>query len=98
MENKYNPKPIDVCKVILSDDLIALSEKLAENVHEIWAFERIKDGWSYGVRRDDIKKETPCLVRYSDLSEDEKKYDREVVTGILKTILKFGYTISREKI
>ena len=40
----YNPKPIDVSKILLPIKLMALTEKLAENVHEIWAIQRLKDG------------------------------------------------------
>ena len=90
----YNPKPIDVSEIVLPIKLMALSERLAENVHKIWAAQRLKDGWSYGSVRDDVKKETPCLVEYSALPESEKLYDRKIVEGILKIILKLGYTVS----
>ena len=90
----YKPTPIDVSEIVLPTKLMALSEKLAENAHEIWAAQRLKDGWSYGSVRDDSKKETPCFVEYSALPESEKVYDRKIVEGILKTILKLGYTIT----
>ena len=90
----YKPTPIDVSEIVLPTKLVALSEKLAENAHEIWAAQRLKDGWSYGSVRDDAKKETPCFVEYSALPESEKVYDRKIVEGILKTILKLGYTIT----
>ena len=41
----YNPKPIDTDGVILSEELLALTELLAENTHEVWAAGRIRDGW-----------------------------------------------------
>lgn len=96
MSNNYKPAPIDVSQVVLPAQLTELVEKLSENVHEIWASERIKNGWSYGKFRDDAKKETPCLVEYAALPEGEKEYDRAIVEGILKTILKLGYTVSRK--
>ena len=95
MSKEYKPAPIDVSEIELPPELIALAEKLAENVHEIWAAERISAGWSYGSVRDDFKKETPCLVEYSVLPENEKIYDWKIIEGTLKTILKLGYTISR---
>jgi hypothetical protein len=33
----YDPKPIETSKVTLSQDLLALREKLAKNAHEVWA-------------------------------------------------------------
>ena len=44
----YVPKPIDTEKIILGKDILGLSEKLAKNTHEVWAIQRIKDGWKYG--------------------------------------------------
>ena len=72
----FNPKPIDTKDIVLSPELKELTEKIAENVHDVWAKNRINEGWKYGEKRDDIKKETPCLVPYEELPEIEKDYDR----------------------
>ena len=92
----YQPKPIDTSHVRLPDDLLALTEKIAENVHDVWAAGRIREGWKYGAVRDDAKKETPCLVPYADLPEVEKEYDRSTALETVKSILSLGYTISRQ--
>lgn len=42
--------------------------------HDVWAAERQTQGWTYGAKRDDAKKETPCMVSYSQLSNSEKKF------------------------
>ena len=55
-EKTYNPAPIDVSEIILPSDLTMLIEKLSENVHEIWAINRLNAGWSYGEMRDDFRK------------------------------------------
>lgn len=90
----YCPKPINTSDVELSKELLELTEKIAENVHEVWASGRIEQGWTYGPVRDDVKKETPCLVPYSDLPESEKEYDRNTALETLKLIVKLGYKIS----
>ncbi len=92
----YKPNPIDTSDVVLSDELLALTEKLAENVHEVWSENRIKEGWTFGEKRDDEMKETPCLVPYSKLSEIEKDYDRNTAMQTLKLILSLGYEIKRK--
>lgn len=92
----YMPKPIDTTDVMLSSELLALTEKIAENVHDVWAVGRIADGWTYGSVRDDAKKETPCLVPYAELPELEKEYDRNTALETLKLIKKLGYEITRE--
>lgn len=92
----YKPKPIDTSKVELPRELMALTEKIAENVHENWSAGRIAEGWTYGEKRDDSKKTTPCLVPYSELSEEEKEYDRNTAMQTLKLIVKLGYRIEKE--
>ncbi|WP_294823272.1 RyR domain-containing protein [uncultured Eubacterium sp.] len=90
----YEPKPIDTSDVILSDDLLELTEKIAENVHDVWAVGRIEQGWTYGPERNDEWKITPCLVPYSKLPDSEKEYDRNTALETLKLIVKLGYKIS----
>lgn len=47
--NGYKPQPLDLNNVTLSSKLEELVEKLAQNTHNVWAKERIKNGWTYGV-------------------------------------------------
>lgn len=89
----YMPQPMDTADVILSRELLNLTEKIAENVHDVWAAERISQGWVYGETRDDAKKTTPCLVAYEDLTEEEKEYDRNTALETLRLIVKLGYEI-----
>jgi hypothetical protein len=89
----YQPWPIDTSGVQLPPHLTALLERLAENAHNLWAAQRLKDGWRPGPRRDDAAKIHPCLVPYADLPESEKEYDRIAVVGALKATLALGYQI-----
>jgi hypothetical protein len=82
--------------VVLSDEIFALSEKLAENTHENWAAQRMRDGWKFGPRRDDARKEHPGLVPYPRLSESEKQYDRLTAVQTLKAMALLGYEIRRK--
>jgi len=92
---KYTPQPIDTSRIKLPKDLIELLEQLAEHNHDVWATQRLNDGWTFGAARDDKKKRHPCLVAYSDLAESEKEYDRHTVLGVLKAITALGYRIER---
>lgn len=39
-------------QIVLPPHLERIREKLAENIHELWALTRIEQGWTYGpVRR-----------------------------------------------
>lgn len=89
----YSPKPVDATGVSLSTDIVELGERIAENVHDVWAESRIREGWSYGNQRNDATKKHPCLVPYSELSDSEKEYDRNTAMETLKLITKLGYKI-----
>ena len=89
----YEPKPIDTNDVILSEEILSLTEKIAENVHDVWAVGRISEGWVYGTEKNTEKKITPALVPYSELPESEKDYDRNTALETLKLIVKLGYEI-----
>ena len=91
----YQPHPKNVDDVVLPEDLVALTEQIAENVHEVWAASRVAEGWTYGPTRDDVRKQTPCLVPYADLTEEEKAYDRNTAMQTLKLIVSLGYDIRK---
>ncbi|MCA9051018.1 MAG: hypothetical protein KDA89_19920 [Planctomycetaceae bacterium] len=93
MPETYTPQPLDTSAVQLPQSLQDLLEKLAENTHEVWAAQRITDGWAYGPQRDDTKKHHPCLVPYGQLPESEKEYDRKTAGEALKVVIALGYQI-----
>ena len=94
--NGYVPQPIDTSDIQLPEELEALVEEMAKNVHEVWAETRIKQGWMYGPERNDKQKKHPCLIPYEELPEEEKEYDRGTSVGTLKLILKLGFRITKE--
>ena len=92
----YTPKPVNTSDVELTPDLLKLTEKIAENVHDVWAEGRIKEGWTYGSERNDEKKTNPTLVPYDELTDGEKAYDRNTALETLKLITKLGYIITNK--
>jgi hypothetical protein len=92
----YNPTPINTEDVVLPKDLEELTEKIAENVHDVWAKGRIDEGWTYGPERNDAQKKHPCLVPYDQLSDSEKAYDRNTAIETVKLIVKMGYGITKQ--
>ena len=91
--NNYSPQPIDTSKVKLPEELDSLVEIIAKNVHEVWAQNRISEGWSYGSVRNDEIKQHPCLIPYENLTEVEKDYDRNTAIETLKLIVHLGFKI-----
>ena len=94
---KYIPAPIDTSDIKLPEELNPLLEAMAKNVHETWAKERMNQGWTYGEKRNDAKKQHPGLVAYEDLPEEEKIYDRNTSVETLKLIKKLGFRIDKNK-
>lgn len=93
----YKPNPIDTSDIILDKEILKLADMLAKNTHEVWAKNRISEGWTYGKERNDKIKTTPCLVPYEELSENEKSYDMDTSLETLKLIKKLGYKIIKEE-
>ena len=90
---RYEPKPVDTSDTELPEELLKLTELIAENVHDVWAQGRMSEGWTYGTVKDAGKKETPLLVPYRELPEEEKEYDRNTALETIKLIIKLGYRI-----
>lgn len=87
----YQPTPINSNDIDLDANLLDLREAIAENAHEVWASARMKEGWVYGTKRDDVLKQTPDLVPYADLPDSEKQYDRDLAMETIKLVKKLGY-------
>ncbi|PLS02328.1 RyR domain-containing protein [Neobacillus cucumis] len=92
----YKPRPIDTAKADLPKEILELKEELAEHIHEIWASQRMEQGWRYGPNRDDTAKTHPNLIPYAQLAEIDKDYDRSTAMETLKVILSLGYTIEKK--
>ena len=91
----YAPKRLASQGVVLPPELTKLLEQLAEHVHDAWAAARIAEGWTWGPQRDDVAKQHPGLVPYSDLTESEKEYDRATARTTLLGIFASGFEIRR---
>lgn len=93
MADNYIPRPLDTSKVELEDLLLELTELLAKHAHDLWAQQRIQDGWRWGAERCDVTRTHPCLIPYEDLPEEEKAYDRTLAVGTIKAVIASGYRI-----
>ena len=91
----YQPMPLNTEHVVLTSDIQELTELLARNTHDVWARQRLSEGWRYGPHRDDARKEHSCLVPYEQLTETEKQYDRNTALETLKAIIALGYQVER---
>nr|XP_033809942.1 ryanodine receptor 1 isoform X5 [Geotrypetes seraphini] len=86
----FTPYPVDTVQIVLPPHLERIREKLAENVHELWALTRIEQGWTYGPVRDDNKMLHPCLLDFHSLPDTERNYNLLMSGETLKTLLALG--------
>jgi ABC-type bacteriocin/lantibiotic exporter with double-glycine peptidase domain len=92
----YEPRPINLDDISLTDDLLELREAIAENAHDVWATARKKEGWTFGPERDDVNKKHPDLIPYSSLPDSEKEYDRLMALDTIKLVKKLGFEIVKK--
>ena len=91
----YVPAPIDTSCVEVPQELTELGEYLAKNIHEIWAMQRMEQGWTWGPERNDALRHHPDLIPYEKLTDTEKMYDRSTSMETIKLILALGYKITK---
>jgi hypothetical protein len=71
-------------------------EVLAELEHESWCRERESNGWTFGKVTDSAKKIHNCLVPWSRLPEQFRKYDRHVALTFPELLAQAGYELYRQ--
>lgn len=54
MSSGYKPAPLDLNHVKLTPNQNQLVEKLAENGHNVWARDRVRQGWTYSIVQVDV--------------------------------------------
>ena len=82
-------------EIEITDEIKELADRLAEHAHNTLAKEKISLDWSNGEVHDDVQMHHQDHVSYKDLSEEEKKLDREIYIKTLKSILEMGFRIEK---
>ena len=72
-------------------------EIMAEMEHLRWNKQKFLAGWSYGKKKDEVKKTHPCLIEWKYLPKEEKDKDREAVREIPQLLKSAKFEIYRLK-
>ncbi|CAD6199567.1 unnamed protein product [Caenorhabditis auriculariae] len=91
-ENGYKPQPLDTHEIQLPAELTPLIDALAKNTHNVWAKEKIKRGWTFGLSEfvDATQKRSPHLVPYEQVDERIKQANRESAAENIRALQLFG--------
>lgn len=95
-EGHYIPKPYPIDDVSLPKEIAELTEYIAENTHEEWAKQRLKEGWTFAPKTNKKRKQSFDLVPYCELLDKEKQYDRKMAMNTLRLLYKLGYRIEKQ--
>ena len=72
-------------------------EPMAEMEHGRWNVERLESGWRYAPKKDTDKKRSPFIIRWKDLPDEIKEYDRNAVKFFPAVFEAAGYQIVKTK-
>ncbi|KAG7324860.1 hypothetical protein KOW79_011176 [Hemibagrus wyckioides] len=93
LSSSYKPAPMDLSHIKLASTQEAMVDRLAENAHNVWARDRIRQGWTYGIQQDVKNKRNPRLVPYALLDERTKKSNKDSLREAVRTLLGYGYNL-----
>uniref|UniRef100_A0A668AWW8 Uncharacterized protein n=1 Tax=Myripristis murdjan TaxID=586833 RepID=A0A668AWW8_9TELE len=93
LSSGYKPAPMDLSHIKLASTQEAMVDKLAENAHNVWARDRIRQGWTYGIQQDVKNRRNPRLVPYALLDERTKKSNKDSLREAVRTLLGYGYNL-----
>eukprot|EP00002_Diphylleia_rotans_P018995 TRINITY_DN3670_c0_g1_i4.p1 TRINITY_DN3670_c0_g1~~TRINITY_DN3670_c0_g1_i4.p1 ORF type:complete len:1289 (+),score=199.91 TRINITY_DN3670_c0_g1_i4:63-3929(+) len=96
--HSYRPLMTKVDTV--TDDVVSLlteiQEPIAEYLHDLWSHMRLKDGFIYAEKTDKPNFKHNQLKPYSDLVDNEKTYDRNIIRKVIFSLYKLGFRVRRK--
>jgi ppGpp synthetase/RelA/SpoT-type nucleotidyltranferase len=70
-------------------------EAMAEMEHGRWTAERLVAGWAWGEKRDPVRRQSPYLVSWTQLPDEIREIDRQVVRRIPELLAAVGLSLRR---
>ncbi len=93
---EYKPQPVDVSKINLNDDLEELIDVIAEDLHDVWARDKMNAGYTYAPldsNGHEEKGHNHYLVPYFMLQDKDKEPDQKNARQTLKLLKRLGYRL-----
>ncbi|CAK9073272.1 Ryanodine receptor 3 (RYR-3) (RyR3) (Brain ryanodine receptor-calcium release channel) (Brain-type ryanodine receptor) (Type 3 ryanodine receptor) [Durusdinium trenchii] len=91
----FDPQPLDTSVVEVDPNLERLTRRLARNVHNNWARDKILDNWTFAKSRDDAQKHHPLLLPFDDLEPSDQQYNMDMCSETIRLVLALGCEIER---
>lgn len=93
----YAPQEFPAEHVVLQHGIVELVNVIASNAHEVWAQERIKQGWCWGPVRNDAERRHNCLLPYQLLTDAERNVERVGVVATMRLVNGAGYVFRKQE-
>ncbi len=90
---RLQPASGAACLPVLTNDEI---DRMAEMEHGRWVVERLQRGWRYDRNRDPEKKLSPYLIPWTELTEEQRGWDRNAVREWPRILSEAGLEIVRK--
>ena len=96
-EGNFDPKPVDTAELPWGIKLNQFVEKYSEQLHELWAQDRLSQNWGYSQTYNDVEKSHPLLKSYRLFSEKEKDVYRIGVREAIRALQAWGWQVEKSK-
>ena len=96
-EGNFDPKPVDTSDTPYDTKLNTFVEKYSEQLHELWSYERLENGWIYKPTFSDVEKTHPLLKPYNIFTEKEKDVYRISVREAIRALQAWGWVVEKAK-
>jgi hypothetical protein len=90
----YEPAPLATSHVELAPELHEVVDRLAQHQHDVWARDRMREGWTFGRERDEVRRTHPGLVAYGELPELERERLRASALEVIRAVVSLGFAVT----
>ena len=96
-EGNFAPKPVDTSELPWDIKLNQFVEKYSEQLHELWAQQRLAAGWGYSENYNDVERVHPLLKTYKVFTEKQKDVYRIGVREAIRALQAWGWQVEKTK-
>ena len=94
----YTPHPEYVAHIKLPEDIVPITDMLAENAHEIWAKDRLLEAEAKKAKGENVNPYgDPFMKPFHELTKEQRKTDYTSALNTIKLLYKLGFSITKDE-